>query len=77
MLEYERSERSRITVVEPPRFSRRLRFLRGWSDEDTETIFPGSPGMGSAVSFRAGIGDVPPAEYEMTYYQQEESAMAA
>ena len=30
--------------AEPPRDSRRLHFLRGWSHEYIEEVFPGSPG---------------------------------
>lgn len=29
--------------VEPPRLSRRLQLLRGWSHEDNNEVFPGSP----------------------------------
>jgi carboxymethylenebutenolidase len=35
--------------IEPPRFSRRLHFLRGWSHEQGEQIFAGSPWAGRAA----------------------------
>ena len=34
---------------EPPRDSRRLHFLRGWSYEHNKEVFPGSPGAGGAA----------------------------
>ena len=36
-------------VAEPPRICRRLHFLRGWSNEQTQTLSPGSPGTSRAV----------------------------
>lgn len=43
---------------EPPRDSRRLHFLRGWSNEQKNEILPGDPGTGGSYGFRApgGIG---------------------
>ena len=38
---------------EPPRDSRRLHFLRGWSHEHIEEVFPGSPGAGGSAGLRA------------------------
>jgi len=38
---------------EPPRVYRRLHFLRGWSNEQSKQIFPGSTGTSGAHGFRA------------------------
>ena len=40
-------------TFESPRLSRRLHFLRGWSHEQANEIFPGSPGTGGASGLRA------------------------
>jgi hypothetical protein len=40
---------------EPPRLSRRLHFLRGWSYEQENEIFPGNTGAGGTAGIRAGI----------------------
>jgi hypothetical protein len=39
--------------TEPPRDSRRLYFLRGWSHEYIEEVFPGSPGTCGPAGLRA------------------------
>jgi hypothetical protein len=36
-------------LAESPRVCRRLQFLRGWSHENNQQIFPGSPGTGGAA----------------------------
>jgi len=38
---------------EPPRDSRRLQTLRGWSHEQAKAILPGSPGTGGSDGLRA------------------------
>jgi hypothetical protein len=38
---------------EPPRLSRRLHSLRGWSNGNTDEVFSRSPGAGSALGARA------------------------
>ena len=39
------------TLGEPPRDSRRLHFLRGWSHEHIEEVFPGGPGTAVRLVF--------------------------
>ena len=39
---------SEFNQDEPPRICRRLHFLRGWSNEQTQTLSPGDPGTGRA-----------------------------
>ena len=41
------------SLCEPPRVNRRLHFLRGSSDEQTDEIFPGVPETGDAAGIRA------------------------
>src|SRR5690606_40783695 len=47
---------------EPPRLSRRLQLLRGWSHEDDDEVLPGSPrasgstGIGTSRQPRVGMG---------------------
>src|SRR5688572_14371770 len=41
------------TVNEPPRLSRRLHTLRGWSNGNTDQVFSGSSGAGGADGARA------------------------
>lgn len=47
-------ERNHADHLEPPRDSRRLRFLRGWSHEHIEEVFPRGSGAGGSVGLRAG-----------------------
>src|SRR5690606_23591828 len=50
------------TQNEPPRLSRRLQLLRGWSHEDDDEVLPGSPrasgstGIGTSRQPRVGMG---------------------
>jgi YD repeat-containing protein len=43
---------NRLTTTEPPRDSRRLQSLRGWSHDYSEAVRPGGPGAGSADGAR-------------------------
>jgi putative transposase len=43
-------------LIEPPRDSRRLHFLRGWSDEHNKKVFPGSPRTGGSSGAGAAKG---------------------
>ena len=61
-------------ILEPPRVYRRLHFLRGWSYEQVNEIFPGSAGTVGTHGFRtpariflAVVGDVFHSEEDRLY----------
>ena len=48
MLHSTATEQDRAKLAEPPRLSRRLQLLRGWSNDQTDEVFPGSAGAGGS-----------------------------
>ena len=46
--ERRRDAAERAVASEPPRLSRRLQLLRGWSNDKADEVFPGSAGAGGS-----------------------------